>query len=1668
MHTLTHPVTADKPTGDQWRRHYHQIGDITVDMVFSNDSLARREQESLADWLSRELLPALDELFSFAAPGEQIIRFESLEFDFGNLPASDYRQIIREQLLQKLARLINEKQLPLTIQREERLLVNHTTDATLALQHLLHYLQTGRFSAQLTTTNAHAVSTDRKLHQQLLDSIVDIQQIATQLRALPKRNLWVTRLLKQFSERHRVALLRQLAPGQVALALALLDLLQLSDGKTLSHHQDWQITATWHSLFEIALDAPTLINKEWLAALIKKMAASTQTDELGLLHTLIAHGSSILLNSPITRSSPASENANTTLHQHWQQLKVMASELLEKNNPPVNNNNPVVTHDKQKHHANDRTDNKTELTDAQSLTIQRRLASILIAGDAIALVQQWPQLLQYHKPLLIAGLKHYLVKTELRNQLLHKLQVDFIPQLLMLLAPASQPLLSAFAHQQVQYNALLQSLKKNPAIANRQSQESITDNALTTAEWLRSIYGIIANYLFKAPLETNGEPITFIATEYLLHEITTRFANQHNLAPSELYKLWKPLFDKKIDGSTFDDSATSSTSNQTTAGTDPATTNPSATYTDSASIQQRLASLLIAGDATALMQQWPQLLSHHKPLLIAGLKYYLCKAELRQQLLFRLAVDFIPQLLGVLAPASEKLLSVFMQHEAQLDALAKYLADRNHTAAGSPSHLAINQIINQTTNQTTKQTPANTQWLRAIYEIIGNLLFTSHPTNNSDAIVFSFTGKTLYAITEHYANQQNIPAAGLYELWEPVFNGQLDIDPIDNIEHAPTINTTPIDSENNIQLPVTAEQQLNQLFINADIHEWRRLWPDLQHRQREAARIAIQRHWFKADIRQPLIQKLPLPFIQDILLLIAPALNGLIQTLIQQQPQLIAEAHSLSSASVSSGLNALRGENWLRALFNLLSDVIPVPANNSSHAAIISIPSPMQLVEELARDYARRENLPTDALAFIWRRVFESANSNTLDSSDRTFTSSATPSDTTQLHSNSPSAVDSKPFANTDWQQKTANELFDWCLILKTSSHHRASLPKDTDLLRRLIHSFISQSPAFSADFRDVFLSSIETYAAQTTQTTYFLSQLLFNLIDGQLIDFETLVQDSNPALASHTQEHALRQRTAVDTGINTPENHLQEIHRQEKNEIKTPNHTEEARENSYQAADENHIEQRMNQLLQELLSQQIDPFGLHMSPNYWQRLVAQYFYREHATSNTHHELLQAIHEQASSAVNIHYFYQQIMHALVHQQPLDLEHFALSPARDNTVKPTARYVQDPLVTLADSEAIQSIHLPIQDARTTERTTPETLGSEDIVQQPTLSLEQLLLNNDTPGTEQLQQLQQHVNLLLQHYTPGRAQEWLSLLRNNQAATQLIQWVPAHLLHQIVLRLHPAPFAALEPLVKLATDALALLLPKADPLMIKQAKWEFIFKQLFNTSALLDATELLKRCCEYLAQTAGLSDAQRLVQLAERRLALLKPVATQRPNMSLDEDNKNTEPALNFDAGMHLNNVGQVLAAPFLPRLFTMLNLTVDGKFIHPEAADRAIHLLQFMVTGQSQTAEYELTLNKILCGVSTSMPISEGIDITEQEQTIIEQMLQSMIQHWRALGSTSIAGLRETFLQRQGWLVLDDEYWRLKVQEHTFDMLLDRLPWSISLIKHSWMDKPLRVSWREQS
>ena len=270
-------------------------------------------------------------------------------------------------------------------------------------------------------------------------------------------------------------------------------------------------------------------------------------------------------------------------------------------------------------------------------------------------------------------------------------------------------------------------------------------------------------------------------------------------------------------------------------------------------------------------------------------------------------------------------------------------------------------------------------------------------------------------------------------------------------------------------------------------------------------------------------------------------------------------------------------------------------------------------------------------------------------------------------------------------------------------------------------------------------------------------------------------------------------------------------------------------------------------------------------------------------------------------------------------------------------------------------------------------------------------------------------------------------------------------------------------------------------------LTRLKWQFIYSYIADTGRLFNEKYFVHQYVETLMTQVKHTDALQFrsilsQQLLKNSLPSTREI-TQRliESIAYDADNLHTPAAsdstktIESDRAysdeqavvedIYIENAGIVLAAPYLPRLFDMLGLTEKSAFKDREAAARGVHILQFLVNESISSPEYQLVLNKILCGVKPGRPIKRGIELSEQEKDQLESLLLGMIQHWKSLGNTSTTGLRESFLQRHGRLQLKDDAWHLSVEAKSFDMLLDQIPWSYSTIKFPWMDRVIYVEWR---
>lgn len=168
-----------------------------------------------------------------------------------------------------------------------------------------------------------------------------------------------------------------------------------------------------------------------------------------------------------------------------------------------------------------------------------------------------------------------------------------------------------------------------------------------------------------------------------------------------------------------------------------------------------------------------------------------------------------------------------------------------------------------------------------------------------------------------------------------------------------------------------------------------------------------------------------------------------------------------------------------------------------------------------------------------------------------------------------------------------------------------------------------------------------------------------------------------------------------------------------------------------------------------------------------------------------------------------------------------------------------------------------------------------------------------------------------------------------------------------------------------------------------------------------------------------------------------------------------------------------NAGLCLLAVWFTRLFDMLGLLergADGKMDLRDttARIRAIFILQRLVTDEKREyREQELALNRILTGCPFHIPLPRRLELTDNEIRTAESMLSGVKSNWDKMNGTSAKGFQRSFIERPGKLDQREDKWVLYVEERSYDILLDSLPWLYRTIRSPWLKKRIDIVWRDK-
>lgn len=200
--------------------------------------------------------------------------------------------------------------------------------------------------------------------------------------------------------------------------------------------------------------------------------------------------------------------------------------------------------------------------------------------------------------------------------------------------------------------------------------------------------------------------------------------------------------------------------------------------------------------------------------------------------------------------------------------------------------------------------------------------------------------------------------------------------------------------------------------------------------------------------------------------------------------------------------------------------------------------------------------------------------------------------------------------------------------------------------------------------------------------------------------------------------------------------------------------------------------------------------------------------------------------------------------------------------------------------------------------------------------------------------------------------------------------------------------------------------------------------------------------------------------------------MQEVSYEAPETTIFKDDKSDggDDPIQVDTGIYISNAGLIILAPYFVHLFRNLRLIEGKAFINKEASVKAVHLLQYACGFENKEdfeghSEHDLFFNKILCGLDSTEPVPESYQLSNDEKDEVQNLLKAVLNNWTIMQRSSIHALQTTFLQKQGRLSKIGSDWEMLVErDSAVEILIDKLPWGISMIKLPWNEYTIHTQW----
>ncbi|MGR9014055.1 MAG: contractile injection system tape measure protein [Gammaproteobacteria bacterium] len=345
--------------------------------------------------------------------------------------------------------------------------------------------------------------------------------------------------------------------------------------------------------------------------------------------------------------------------------------------------------------------------------------------------------------------------------------------------------------------------------------------------------------------------------------------------------------------------------------------------------------------------------------------------------------------------------------------------------------------------------------------------------------------------------------------------------------------------------------------------------------------------------------------------------------------------------------------------------------------------------------------------------------------------------------------------------------------------------------------------------------------------------------------------------------------------------------------------------------------------------------------------------------------------------------------------------------------------------------------------------------------PEKSLAALLSSNATALKHLLARLIQDprcLQRLISYFDDSQLVAMMALLTANKDLTaSLLQTLSA-----VYAPLHQHSGIPVSQLRAALWQSLLQIAITANPVILHHA--EFLTAVTLSWARLKNLPhKTIADCLQQLLSNNTVMDNPWLQTLRRPAPAQQSLLSTNLQERTIIETSK-AKPAFSDTDSLYINNAGLCILWPYLSSFFERLELLQNNRFRNQEAKQCAVSLLHYLVFEELDPPEYLLPFNKLLCAMAIDDVFDLSTPLTAAQIAACDELLAAVIGNAPILNNMSLNGFRGSFLLRQGSISASEGCWLLRVEQETYDLVLDRFPWTWQWFKLPWMEHPLRVEW----